>query len=30
MGQQWFDDHSKLAEVVTLRITAAKAAALAA
>src|SRR5258708_30404320 len=22
MGRQWFDDHSKLAEVVTLRITA--------
>ena len=30
MGQQWFDDHSKLSEVVTLRVTASKAAALAA
>ena len=26
MGQQWFDDRSKLAEVVTMRITANKAA----
>jgi hypothetical protein len=30
MGQVWFDDHSKLAEVVTVRIAAVKAPALAA